>query len=343
MAETEGLRYPFSQGLEKGEMMEVAPGVLWVRLPMPFRLDHINVWLLEDGEGWALVDTGPSTRETREAWEDIFEVLGRPLTRVIVTHMHMDHAGLGGWLSERFGVALHMSLPDYFIVRLLTERSGGVSEQQLDYYRGAGLSEEYIEQYKKISVRFRVNFSPLPSSYQRLCGGDLLSIGKHEWRVMMGYGHAPEHACLFCAELGLFISGDQVLPRLSSNVSVLPLEPEANPLALWWDTRERFERDVPPDTLILPAHHDPFFGLHLRLAHFARKHERRLGVLREVCVRPQRVVDLFPSLFATSVDLTNFINATGEAMACLNYLRARGEMRVEIEEDGVRHYVMGSS
>jgi glyoxylase-like metal-dependent hydrolase (beta-lactamase superfamily II) len=327
----------------RGETTEVAPGVRWIRLPLPFRLNHINVWALDDGAGWTLVDTGTRTEETVSTWEDLMSrpPLDAPLTRVIVTHMHPDHVGMAGWLTRKFGVKLWISSLEYLHCRALVADSGREAPADaLRFYREAGWGEAALEGYRARFGGFGKHVYALPDSYQRLSDGQKLRIGAHEWEVVAGNGHSPEHSCLYCAELKLLISGDQVLPKISSNVSVYPIEPDANPMADWLASLDRLQARVPDDVLVLPAHNDCFHGLHVRLAHLRDGQHEALDRLRELLAEPKRVIDVFPALFRRPIaesDASQLGLATGEAIACLNYLVHRGDAVKELR-DGVAWY-----
>ena len=336
------ITYPF-EAPEPGQRIEVAPGVHWIRLPLPFRLDHINVWALQDGDGWSLVDTGIRTPQTVQAWEALTAdgPLSRPLNRVLVTHMHPDHIGLAGWFTRRSGASLHISRLEYLTCRSLTGDTGREPPADaLRFYREAGWGEAALEAYAARFGSFGNHIYALPDSFRRLSDGQRLRIGGHEWEVVMGSGHSPEHACLYCADLKLFISGDQVLPRISSNVSVQPLEPEANPMKDWLDSLARLRQRVPDDVLVLPAHNKCFRGLHARLQALEQGQHEALERLRTTLSQPGRVVDVFTALFKRDIPQTDAAQlgmATGEAVACLNYLLAQGTLRAELR-DGVRWY-----
>jgi glyoxylase-like metal-dependent hydrolase (beta-lactamase superfamily II) len=213
------LHYPFPAAPQGGQMLEVGPGVHWMRLPLPFMLDHINLWALDDGDGWAVVDTGMRTEESIEAWRLLWAQAPdqRPLTRLFVTHMHPDHIGLAGWLTRKFGVRLWMTRGEYLACRALVSDSGREAPPDaIDFYRRAGFSDAALETYRSRFGNFGRFIHALPDSFRRLVDGESLRIGRHEWQVIVGQGHSPEHACFYCPELKLLISGDQVLPRISS-------------------------------------------------------------------------------------------------------------------------------
>lgn len=335
------LVYPFETTPEpgSGEAVEVAPGVLWLRQPLDGALGFINVWALADGEGWAIVDTGMQTHESAQAWRRAFAgaLGGKPITRVIVTHLHPDHVGLAGWITRKFGCRLWMTRLEYFQCRMLVADTGREApEDGVRFFRAAGWDEDAIDNYKARFGGFGKAIYQLPDSYRRMTEGDEFEVGGRVWRVVTGNGHSPEHACLYCPELKLFISGDQVLPRISSNVSVFPTEPDADPLTDWMTSLAKIKAQVPDDVLVLPAHNDPFHGLHVRLDHLIGGHERSLRRLEALLGKgPRRVVDTFGALFARPIDASLLGMATGEGLAHINCLIRRGRAVREVDDDGV--------
>jgi len=337
----DSISYVYDFHPEVGEAVDVFPGFKWLRLPLPFLLGHINVWLLQDGDGWAIVDTGIFTAATREVWENVFTQYldDAPVTRVIVTHLHPDHVGCAGWLCDRFGVELCMSRDEYLLCRLLVSDTGmPAPEEGRRFYRLAGFSEDRMFHYVEMFGSFGKIVAALPQSYHRLVEGPALNIGEHEWQVIIGHGHSPEHACLYCPELNVLISGDQILPTISSNVSVFPTEPGANPLADWFESLRRLQDVLPDDVLVLPSHGKPFRGVKFRLQELIEEHETGLEKLRKLCREPQRAVDVFPALFKSKITDSNLMMATGEAIAHINYLLYAGELEIDQEEDGIRWY-----
>ncbi len=338
------LVYPFAGPPARGQTLEVAPGVLWIRMPLPFALNHINLWALDDGAGWAIVDTGVRNEDTVQVWRELFGNAPdrRPLTRVLVTHMHPDHVGMAGWLTRKFGVRLWMTQLEYLSCRVMVSDSGREApDDAIDFYRRAGWGDEAIETYRARFGGFGKHIHALPDSYRRLRDGDELQIGAHTWRVVVGSGHSPEHACLYCPALKLLISGDQILPRISSNVSVHPTEPDADPMRQWLESLAKLRREVPDDVLVLPAHNDCFRGLHLRIDALERGQETALRRLRRSLAEPRRVVDVFSALFARPIPATDgplLGMATGEAIACLNHLVHRGEASRRLDDQGVAWY-----
>ena len=339
-----------------GQVREVAPGVLWLRMSMPFRLDHINLWALRDlapdgSPGWAVVDTGLQTPDSMQAWDALLgpdgALGGLPVTRVLVTHMHPDHVGLAGWLTRRYGCKLWMTREEYLSCRVLAaDTSSQPPQEALDFYSSAGWTDEQLDVYRVRSGSLSKMSGPLPHSYRRLRDSEELTIGDLHWKVVVGTGHSPEHACFYCPELKLLISGDQVLPGISSNVSVYPTEPLADPLADWLQSIEKIRRLVPDDVLVLPAHNEPFRGLHARLEHLAAGHASGLERLRDSLREPRRAVDVFGALFARPIlgeDLQILQLATGESLAHLNHLVARGEAVVAKAADGVQRYRMAAT
>ncbi|MEO8281643.1 MAG: MBL fold metallo-hydrolase [Ideonella sp.] len=346
------LEYPFAAPPERGQMIEVARGVFWLRMPLPFTLDHINLWALEDGDGWAVVDTGVRTDETAMVWRELFANAAaagdrRSLTRVFVTHMHPDHVGMAGWLTRKFKVRLWMTRLEYLSCRVMVSDSGrDAPDDAIDFYREAGWSESALESYRVRFGNFGQYIHPLPDSIRRLSDGDQIRIGTHDWRVIVGNGHSPEHACLYCPELKLLISGDQVLPRISSNVSVYPIEPDADPMSDWLASLDKLQREVPDDVLVLPSHNECFRGLHQRLDALRDGQQRALSRLRNVLIEPKRAVDVFGALFnrpISEADTQLLGMATGESLACLNHLRRLAEVSRTYDDDGVAWYRLSNS
>ena len=332
--------YPLSAepGLGDGSAVEVGPGVLWLRMPLPGPLKWINVWVLAEPGGWCIVDTGLNSETTESAWRAAFQgALGElPVRRVLVTHMHPDHCGMAGWIAQRFEVELWMSRLEYLTCRVMAADTGReVPKEGLAFFRGTGWDEEALAKYQQRFGFFGKAISPLPASYQRLSHDDVVRIGAHDWRVVVGMGHSPEHACLYCEDLNLFISGDQVLPRITSNVSVFPTEPNANPLHDWLESLAAIPHRVPNDVLVLPAHNLPFLGLHERIGELIESHRRGLARLEEMLIEPRRAIDVFPALFNRAITPELLGMATGEAVAHLNYLLKQGRAVRELDASGV--------
>jgi glyoxylase-like metal-dependent hydrolase (beta-lactamase superfamily II) len=336
-----GLTYPRGRvGPEPGEIVPLAEGIGWTRSPVPGSLNHINLWILDDGDGVALVDSGLNMPAAREAWEALFAgpLAGREVTRVICTHFHPDHLGLAGWLCARFGVRLWMTRGEWLFARMLTsDVRDAPPAEALAYWRAAGWSEERIaEEAEKGWGRFAAMVSPVPVGMVRIQDGDRIATGSRTWRVVIGSGHSPEHACLVDEEGGLMIAGDQVLPRITSNVSLSLSEPEADPLGEWLASIAKL-RQLPGDLLVLPSHGEPFTGLHARLDALAAGHKGRLDALHAHLAEPRRAVDCFSVLFGRKIEDGSLGLATGEAMAHLRHLEVEGRA-VREARDGIHWY-----
>jgi len=348
------LDYPLGDALpEPGRTLQIAPGVRWVRMSLPFALDHINLWLLRDEidgrAGWTIVDCGITNDATRAAWEQVFadELDGLPVLRVIVTHMHPDHIGLAHWLTERWNCRMWISATDYNAARLAsTSTTGFGGGSAASFMASHGLTDpESIAKIKARSNYYASMVPQVPERFRRLMGGDVIRIGpagdKHDWVCHAGYGHAPEHMSLHCPLLGLLISGDMVLPRISTNVSVIDLEPEANPLPLYLASIERL-RALPADTLVLPSHGKPFRGLHTRIDQLQAHHDERFADLMTACAEaPQSAADLLGVLFRRKLDLHQTTFAMGESIAHLNALWLAGKLERMLGSDGVYRFSPG--
>ncbi|GAC30083.1 MBL fold metallo-hydrolase [Brumicola pallidula] len=323
---------------EPGTVQKVAPDIFWLRMPLPFDLDHINLYLVEDGnDGYALIDTGIGTSRVEELWDVLLAKLEKPISKVIVTHMHPDHIGMAGYLVEKFRVPLYMSHSEYFVARAISAGGRGASHWQDDEYLvRCGMSAEYVEktkQNRKENKGVGQVIRPIPLQYECLREGDSISIGDDQWRVMIGRGHSPEHVCLYSDKRGILISGDHVLPGISPNIGVYSTEPNANSLDLYLTTLPQF-LTLPANTLVLPSHKQPFHGLHTRVNELIEHHHAHLRRLREFCQQEKTINDCLPVLFKRKLNPHNMFFAVAEAFAHLNYLYFAGEFSREINAQG---------
>jgi len=339
---------------EPGRAFDVASGVKWVRMALPFALNHINLWLLRDSlpaepgaparEGWSIVDCGIDNASTRAAWEQIFasELDGLPVLRVIVTHMHPDHIGSAHWLCERWNARLWISATDFGIARMASSASagfGGPLSAAFMAVHGLAADPAAVDGVASRTNYYRNLVPAVPNTYRRLLDGKVLEVGPQgaqaHWTCRVGYGHAPEHMALDCASERVLISGDMVLPRISTNVSVIDVEPEADPLTLYLDSIERM-RAIDAATLVLPSHGLPFRGLHTRIDQLQAHHEERFAEALAACAdRPQSAFELVPVLFKRKLDLHQMTFAMGESLAHLHALWLRGRLERHVGGDGL--------
>lgn len=331
------LDHPFPTPPEPGCVQEVASGVLWIRMALPFALDHINLWAIEDTDGWTLVDAGIGDDSTLEQWEALFAgpLAGKKVSRLICTHFHPDHMGMAGPLCERWGILLTATVAEWTYGRMLMLDQGpDYHANQVEHYRRAGYGEALLDGIRKRSGGYPLRIRPLPPAIATIRDGDVLRIGGRAWRVLVGNGHSPEHACLVCDELNVIISGDQILPKISPVVGVWPQEPDSDPLTDFLRSLEKL-RLLPPDILVLPSHKLPFRGLHARIDDLIAHHDERLDRTREGCARPATALEVLKVLFPRELDEYQTGFAMGETLAHLNHLVTRGEVRRRAREDGV--------
>ena len=338
------LQFPLREPPAPGTVREVARGLFWLRMPLPFALDHINLWLVRDESGWAAIDCGIASGETQSLWNSILNdaLGGIALTRIIVTHFHPDHFGNAGWLTRRFDAPLWMTSSEYLTAHANFEaRAGYGAESTSRLFAAHGLDTERVQAIAARGNPYRKIVSEPPTSFVRMLDGDAVTIGGNAWRVVIGHGHAVEHAALYCEALGVLISGDMLLPRISTNVSVWPTEPEGDPLRLFLHSIDRFA-ELPSDILVLPSHGLPFHGARSRVAMLHGHHQERLAEVMEHCATPATAADLVPVLFRRELDLHQVFFAMGESIAHLHYLWHRGRLERRSDPDGVHRFLRSS-
>ena len=337
------LSYPFENAPAPDEVIEIRPGVLWVRLVLPFRLNHVNIYLLADGDGWTMIDTGIGNEATIAAWTTLFEGPLRDVkvTRLIVTHAHPDHVGLAGWIVERFNCPLHMSQVEY--LQSAYHQHRGSEERKLAqrlFFRRHGMDEDITDQLLGRGQEYLQRVSILPASYHRLSKDDEITIGTRRFRVITGGGHALDQVMLYCADDKLFLSADQVLSKISPNVSVWAVEPDANSLGEYLQSLAELDRLLPDDVLVLPGHGIPFYGVKLRIKQLADHHEERCQLIADACrSSPKTSAQLVPVVFHKHVlDAHQTGFAAGELIAHVNFMLAASRLKVAPTPDGVLRF-----
>ncbi|MGB3503033.1 MAG: MBL fold metallo-hydrolase [Mesorhizobium sp.] len=324
------LVYPFAEAPPTGELREVAPGILWTRIPLPFKLDHVNIYLIEDGDGWAVLDTGIGNQATKDVWQALVNgpLSGRRLTRLIVSHFHPDHIGLAGWMCEQFSLPLLTSQTGYLgciNISLSPDRMGDKTYQ--DFYRRHGMSDEVAKVVAVQGNGYLRMVTPLPDTFRRLVAGDTLTIGGRPFEVMSGDGHAPEQLMLYLREENVFLASDQVLAKITPNVSVWAVDPEGDPLGLYLRSLKALSDTIPRDALVLPGHQLPFVGLQRRCAELAAHHHERCTMIADACrLAPKSVAELVPVLFHRPLDPHQLSFAFSEVHAHVNFMIGRGEL-----------------
>jgi glyoxylase-like metal-dependent hydrolase (beta-lactamase superfamily II) len=337
---TDGIRHPFDRPPAEGEAVRVAPGILWLRLPLPMALDHVNIYALEDPDGWTLVDTGLSSRRSKAIWERLLAgpLAGKPVARVILTHHHPDHVGLVGWFQAR-GAALMATRTAWLYARMLTlDVQDRPSPQAMTFYRRAGLAAADLQRRAgERPFNFADIVDPLPIGFARLTEGQRLHAGGRDWTVRLGQGHAPDHATLWSGD-GIVLGGDQLLPGISANIGVYPTEPEADPLTEWLDSCRAFQAHATDSQLILPGHKLPFTGLPFRLVQMVENHESALDRLLDHLAQPRTAEGCFLPLFRREIGAGEHGLALVEAVAHLNCLLQRGRVSRSLTPEGAWHW-----
>ena len=331
------LDYLFDEIPDPGSVMEVAEGVKWVRMPLPFQLNHINLWLIDDGDGWTMVDTGINSTDVMDVWRKIFtdQLDGKPIKRLICTHAHPDHMGLAGWICKELNVEMTTTQGEWVMGRLFS--IGGTQEPEVyqGFLRSAGCDENGVDAGSKQVLSAKNLYQPVPHRYQRIRAGDKIAIGGHDWEVMIGYGHAFEHACLYCADLGVLIGGDQFLPKITPLVMLQPHDPHTNALGEFLSSIQPF-RHLPQDTVVLPSHNTPFRGLEVRIDQYEAHHAERLETTLRACASSATVYEVGEVLFPkASKEASQLFFVIGETLAHLRYLEIEDRVTRTMGDDGV--------
>ena len=336
------LRYPWAQAPDHGDATEVAPGVLWCRLPLPMKLDHVNVYALDDGDGWTVIDTGFDTGKTRAIWQVLMDgpLAGKPITRVVVTHHHPDHVGLAGWLQRDFGAELVTTRTAWLFSRMLTlDVQDRPVEETLDFWRSAGMDQTVFDQRAgERPFNFGDIVAPMPLGFTRIQQGQTISMGGRTWDIHIGNGHAPEHATFWSRDDNLVISGDQILPSISPNIGVYATEPMADPIGDWLEACERLRPLAREDQLVLGGHKLPFTGLPVRMRQLIDNHHGALARLAAYLETPKSAAECFVPLFKRTIGDGEYGLALVEAVAHLSHLYQHGLATRHKRNDGAWVY-----
>ena len=341
--QAEGIRFPFAEPPAQGEAVEVADGILWMRLPLPMKLDHVNAYALLDGDGWTIIDTGFATNKTRAIWAALLAgpLSGRPVARVLATHHHPDHIGLAGWFQRTHGAELLTSRTAWLFARMLQlDVHETVVPENLAYWRAAGMDPAMIEKRQaERPFNFADVVDPLPLGFTRLVEGQQIALGGRAWTVRFGHGHAPDHVTLWSQAGDVVIGGDQLLPGISANLGVYATEPEADPVADWMHSARALMPFATAGQLVLPGHKLPFTGLPLRLRQMVENHEGALERLLAHLAQARRATDCFAPLFKREIGADEYGMALVETVAHLNHLHQSGKARRWKEADGAWRWI----
>lgn len=336
------LQYTTVPSPELGQLTRLTDNVYWTRMPVPFPPQHINVYLLEDTDGWYVVDTGMNLPEARQLWQQMFTQYfeDKPIKGVIATHMHMDHCGLAHFITNHWRVRLWMTQGEYYAAR--SDNPEAYSWQLEQHYARAGMTEGFYQQVIKGFAPMEKLREPLPLSFERLSDNTPLTINGRQWQIIIGHGHSPEHASLYCESLNVLISGDQVLPRISPNISVTGECPNDDPMTDYLESLQPF-LSLPEKTLTLPAHGDPFHALHLRVHALLADHDKNLQRVMNACDQPQSVKQIIPQVFRRELGPIEYYLALGETQALINRCWHRDMLTRTLSDRGVYLYARASN
>lgn len=335
----EKIRFPWDTAPGPGTCQEVAEGILWIRLPLPFVLDHINVYALEDAGGWTIIDSGIHSRRGRNIWADLHAgpLQGKPIRRVILTHHHPDHVGAAGWLAREYGAEIWATRTAWLMARMLVlDVQEEYPPESIRFYERAGMRADLLEaRIKERPFNFADMVAPIPLGYTRIKDGDSITIGRRVWDVRVGNGHAPEHATLWSRDGDVVVSGDQIIPGISSNLGVYPTEPDADPVGEWFESCTRLLTQAHGPELVLPGHKLPFTGIKARLDQLIENHHSALARLMEHLDTPTTAAECFVPLFGREIEGSSYGLALVESVGHLNHLLKEGQVKREIrEKDG---------
>ncbi|MEZ8014999.1 MAG: MBL fold metallo-hydrolase [Ascidiaceihabitans sp.] len=337
-----GLNYPWEAPPEHGVPIEVAEGVLWFRLPLPMKLDHVNVYALDEGDSWTVIDTGFASKKCKAIWQGMMDgpLGGKPISRVVVTHHHPDHIGLAGWLKSDFGAELVTTRTAWLTARMLTLDVQEVpNAETLAFYKLSGMDAElYAKRATERPFNFADIVAPIPLGYTRIQEGEQIKMGGRTWDIHMGNGHAPEHATFWSQDDNLVLAGDQILSSISPNVGVYATEPMADPIGEWLEACERLNLLVQDDHLVLGGHKLPFTGLPQRMRQLIENHHSALKRLEKYIEPPKSASECFSCLFKRPIGEGEYGLALVESVAHLSHLYQTGLATRELRSDGAWVY-----
>jgi len=329
------LSFAFAEPPPPGQRTQIVPGVEWIRLPLPFALDHVNCWYLHGGGDTCLVDTGLETRETLDCWSKVTDDLGWP-QKLLVTHFHPDHSGLAGWFAEKGAQVLSSEIEWNIVKRLNTIATSDYQQFYVQWYQRNAVPQDYIDVVKSAGNTYTAKTVPPPDHCEYLSDGQNIELAGRQYEVICGQGHSPDMLMLYSAADNLLIAADQVLPSITPNISLTPNTDDPNPLQSFLSCLERLTK-LPEQTLVLPSHGLPFIGLHERVADLIEHHRARLGEIEQALNVPKTASDLFSLLFRRKLDHQQMSFALGETLAHLSYLENQSRV-AQTEQHGVRYF-----
>jgi glyoxylase-like metal-dependent hydrolase (beta-lactamase superfamily II) len=305
------------------ELEPVAPGVRRLRLPIPFPMRWVNVYVLGDGRDPALVDAGYPVPEARALLREALDRAGLRPRVLILTHAHPDHFGLAADFAQELGCEVWMEARELEASRAYQPTSA-LWDRLAAQFAEAGLPPERVEETVRSGKRIWAATRP-PQVSRLLRADEELELGGRRWRVLVTPGHAPGHVCLLDPQSGTLVAGDHLLPKITPNIGLWPAGSE--------DPLDDFLRSLAalrplPVRRVLPGHGDPYDTFGERVRELVEHHRERLQtVLRALQEGPQTAYGVCVALFGDGLDSHNLRFAVVETLSHLAYLERRGRVR----------------